>query len=305
MSDSLIKPVLALVAAAGCWGVATAISKQAVAQIPPQWLLSMQLAVSVALLLVLIWAQRLTIDWTPSVRRLGALGLLNPGLSYTLSLLGLARISASLSVLLWAVEPLLILALAWLVLGERLTLGRMMLILAGTGGVILALGGVSGGRVSLSGVTLTLAGVAACAVYTVLTRRHSGNEATLVIVTVQQMSALVMAVLLAVWLVPAGSGLMGVTGGALLQAALSGVLYYAAAFWFYLTGLRQVGAATAGLFINLIPVFGIGAGYLLLGETLGSVQWVGVVVIIASVTAVGLAPSARWVGGASGGETLR
>ena len=46
---------------------------------------------------------------------LGRLGLLNPGAAYALSLLGLTTITASLSVLLWALEPLMILFLAALV----------------------------------------------------------------------------------------------------------------------------------------------------------------------------------------------
>ena len=46
--------------------------------------------------------------------QLAWLGVLNPGVSYALSLAGLQRITASASALLWALEPILILALAWL-----------------------------------------------------------------------------------------------------------------------------------------------------------------------------------------------
>lgn len=40
------------------------------------------------------------------------LGVLNPGLAYLLGLIGRSQISASLSVLLWAVEPVAILGIA-------------------------------------------------------------------------------------------------------------------------------------------------------------------------------------------------
>lgn len=46
------------------------------------------------------------------MRRLSLLGVLNPGLAYALSIAGLAHVTASVSVLLWAIEPILILALA-------------------------------------------------------------------------------------------------------------------------------------------------------------------------------------------------
>jgi len=47
-----------------------------------------------------------------------------------------------------------------------------------------------------------------------------------------------------------------VAAAACLAAAASGVRYYGLAFWFYLTGLRQVSASVAGSLITLVPVFG-------------------------------------------------
>jgi drug/metabolite transporter (DMT)-like permease len=63
------------------------------------------------------------------------------------------------------------------------------------------------------------------------------------------------------------------------------MLYYALAFWLYLTGLRRIPAALAGLFLNLIPVFGVTTGYLL-GERLGFLQSLGSGLIIAAVGAM-------------------
>src|SRR5690606_28671881 len=84
-----------LVAAAACWGTATAISKRAVEEIAPLTLLPLELAVSVT---VLFAAAAITGDRTlPTNNRaaLGWLGVLNPGLAYALSLAGLVRITAS------------------------------------------------------------------------------------------------------------------------------------------------------------------------------------------------------------------
>ena len=278
-----------LAAAAACWGVATAVSKQAVSQIPPLLLLSVQLTVSVAVLLVLLGVQRVRIEWSPVMVRIGLLGVLNPGVSYTLSLLGLARITASLSVLLWAVEPVLIIGLAWAVLGKRMKPAAMVLSLAGVGGVMLMVAGRPSGGGSMSGVLLTLGGVASCAIYTVVAGKLAGDHSTLAVVTVQQGCALVWAVsLLAASIAVDPIDLAAVSAGAWMSAAGSGVIYYAAAFWFYLTGLRRMEAWVAGLSINLIPVFGVGAGYLLLGDDLSIMQWTGAVVIISSVTAIAL-----------------
>jgi len=47
------------------------------------------------------------------------LGVLNPGLAYAFGLAGLALISASASAVLWAIEPILIILLAWAALRPR------------------------------------------------------------------------------------------------------------------------------------------------------------------------------------------
>jgi probable blue pigment (indigoidine) exporter len=138
-------------------------------------------------------------------------------------------------------------------------------------------------------VALTLLGVAACAIYTVITKKWMVAESTLQVVALQQASALVFAVLLLGVSALAGYGAASVTisAEAWLSALVSGALYYAAAFWLYLTGLRRTNAATAGLYINLIPVFGIAASYTLLGERLSSRQWIGAILIVTTMFVVG------------------
>jgi probable blue pigment (indigoidine) exporter len=221
------------------------------------------------------------------MRRLAALGVLNPGISYALSLLGLARITASLSVLLWALEPVLILMLARGVLGDRLTRGRALAVTAALAGVVLIVwqGGAVG---DAGGVALTVAGVGACAVYTVLCRKLLTDDAALPVVLVQQASALVFAVALYAVATPAlaTAPLGQISGRAWASAIVSGILYYAVAFCFYLAGLKQVAAGTAGVYLTLIPVFGVTAAYLLLGEELTRRQWLGAGIVLVAVVAV-------------------
>jgi drug/metabolite transporter (DMT)-like permease len=66
-------------------------------------------------------------------------------------------------------------------------------------------------------------------------------------------------------------------------AVLSGIVYYALGFWFYITGLKNTSASLAGFFMNLLPVFGVGGAYLFLGERLNAIQWMGAILILFSV----------------------
>jgi drug/metabolite transporter (DMT)-like permease len=264
------------------------VSKRAVGEIPPLALLPTQLTVSVAALAIVTFLRGGGVAWSPDLHRMGLVGILNPGIAYVLSLMGLALITASMSVLLWAVEPLLISMLAVAVLRERVTVRHAL-------ATILAVAGVAalvfdGGSGAALGVALTLAGVCACAVYTVISRRLLGTEPALSVVLVQQLYALVFAVGMVgvaavVGLLPA---VRSVSATAWISAAISGLIYYAVAFWCYLNGLRGLPASAAAVFLNLVPVFGVAAGYVLLAERLSGRQWIGAAAVVVVVTTAAL-----------------
>ena len=285
-----------LVAAAACWGTATAISKRAVDEIAPLTLLPIQLAVSVGVLLVASLFTRERQLPAEHRARLAWLGVLNPGLAYALSLAGLSRITASASALLWATEPVLILLLAWCLLRQRPTAAIVACAAAALVGVPLVIAQPDV-KLSAVGVALTLAGVGACAVYTVISSQYLGTASTLGVVLVQQSAAFAFAVLLfggAVALDRVGE-LDDVSPIAWLSALTAGALYYGVAFWFYLRGLRTCSPAVAGLFINLVPVFGVTAAAVFLDERLVGRQWAGAAIVLAVVTALAFVSRGRIV----------
>lgn len=280
-------PAWSLVAAAACWGSATAISKRAVDEIAPLVLLPIELTVSVAVLLVAAAITRERKLPTANRAAFAWLGVLNPGVAYAFSLAGLALITASASAVLWAIEPVLIVVLAWAALRQRPGLTTLACAAAALGGVILVVAG-DDVRLSVGGVLLTLAGVSACAVYTVASSRYLSDHSALGVVLLQQLAALAFAVLIGAGAVVSGHGgsLGDVSAMGWASALVAGALYYGVAFWFYLRGLRTCPPAVAGVFINLVPVFGVTAAGLMLGERLDLRQWIGCAVTLAAVTAV-------------------
>lgn len=279
------RSLLALILAAASWGLGTVISKRAVDEIPPLTLLAIQLAASVITVAVVMRWRGIPIRDSSAPPALGRLGLLNPGLAYALSLLGLTSITASLSVLLWTAEPVLILLLATVVLNERVGLSFIALSAVALGGMLLVLYEPGTGG-ALGGIVLTLAGVACCAVYTVAARRWIGRaDDTASVVVTQQAWALVFASAILGATIVAGSAALPASVSALgwASAICSGLLYYGAAYWFYLSALRTVGAATAAAAFYLIPVFGVAGGITLLGEQLSPPQWVGASIVVVAV----------------------
>lgn len=289
------RDALALTLAAASWGLGTVISKWALEEIPPLVLLPIQLAASLVVLALLLRQRGLRFGVGHAAPLLGRLGILNPGLAYALSLIGLVSISASLSVLLWALEPLMILVLAGLVLRERLGPSLVILsLVAATGMAVVVYD--PGTRGQWPGVALTLAGVGCCAIYTVVARRWIGtSDSTVQVVATQQAYALAFAFIVAIGTVLLGGGIeLGtISPSAWLSAVTSGVLYYAAAYWLYLSALRGVPASFAAVSFYLVPVFGVTGGLLLLHEQLDGRQWIGVAVVVIAVLAIARLSVAR------------
>ena len=282
--------VTALICASACWGGATVITKSMLTAIPPLTLLVIQLGVSVFLLWLLVAVSSNFPTNRTHLLQLGLLGWLNPGISYTLSLIGLTTTTVSISTLLWATEPVLILALARLLLGEQLTPKLITFSAIALFGVILIGGSTlvdsTGG--DLYGSSLILLGVLCCAFYTVFARRFGSEFNPLFAVALQQSFALIW--VLAIW--PFELNRTGVESLRNLSmadwghAGTSGILYYALAFWFYLTGLSRVSAGVAGACLNLIPVFGISGAVLFLHERLSLIQWCGAMAILLAIFAI-------------------
>lgn len=281
-------PSACLVLASACWATGTIIAKQVLTSLPPISFLVLQLTPSVLLLWVVLIAARRPWVARRDLPPILLLGWLNPGLAYTLSMLGLVQTSASVAMLLWAAEPAMIIVLAWLFLRQRLSPGLIGLAILAASGVllvsnVLALGpGATPGH----GYALILGGVLCCAVYTVLSRRIVATADPLLIVAVQQSVALAWVV--TIWPLEGSSAadLLELPARDVAAGAISGVTYYVIAFWFYLRGLRSVPAGTAGMFFNLIPVFGIAAAYVFLDERLTASQWAGAIVILLAVLAL-------------------
>lgn len=282
MPMSSVRRLVPLLLAAACWGVGTVITKQVLDTFAPLVLLPLQLMCSCLFLAILILIRRDHLTWSPTGRRLSALGVLNPGLAYALGLVGLGSISASMSVLLWAAEPVLILllAVAWL----RESVPRRLAVALGAAllgvGLVVYQPGATG---DVMGIVLTLSAVACCAFYAVLTRRLLVDAAALPVVLAQQLAALLFALLVAATGALAGLSVgvpVPLAPGPWLAAAVGGVVYYGLAFWLFILGLKQVNAAVAGALLPLVPVFGLAGGYVV-GDRLSPMQWAGAAVVVA------------------------
>jgi len=278
--------VLLLVCAMASWGGGTVLSKQALGRgVAPLTLLAIELAASSLLLSLSAVVLRIRVSRSAALTKLALLGVLNPGAAYALGLLGLVSISASMSVLLWATEPVLIMLLAVLLLGERIAAATLVAMAIALTGVLLVVyrPGATG---DATGIGLTLGAVCACAFYTVLTRWFVLDDSSLGVVLVQQIVALLFAVALVVAATATGVSTVGLPADASTWglATASGTVYYGLAFWLFVGGLRGVPASVAASMYPLIPVFGLVAAFAI-GDRLAGQQWIGAALVVLATAA--------------------
>lgn len=223
-----------------------------------------------------------------TVLRLMALGVLQPGLAYSLSIIGLTMTSATIEALLFSTETLFIIGLAWPLLGERPNRLTIVAGMAGSIGVALVAAGGEAAHATHGGIlgpVLILAGVLAAAFYSVQLRREAVRLDVLSLIASCQTGGLVTAIL--GWLVwPEPDRLAHLTLQTMPLIALSGILMHALAFVLFAFQLQRMQAGTASLILLTTPVMTGVMAYVWLGDRLNPAQISGAIVVLISVLAV-------------------
>ena len=199
-----------------------------------------------------------------------------------------AQMGTGLASVLGNVQPLLVLVLGALFLGERLTRGKGLALAAGLVGVGLilypAISASAGGSGSAMGASLALGASAGAAVGSVVVKRIRVRPG-LVALTGWQLVIGSVPLLITAGLQPGGLAIRWTATFALvlLFLALLGTAL-PTTLWFWL--LQDEDAGRLSMFLFLIPVLGLGLGAVAFGERIGLLEGAGVLVIVLGLAAV-------------------
>jgi drug/metabolite transporter (DMT)-like permease len=279
---------LALLVAALCWGVSTALSKVAIAQLAPVDLFAIEVSTGAVCLGVAALARGAR-PGRPDGRVM-LLGVLEPGLAFLLFDVGIAHTAATDGALLLSTDSLFTAGLAAAFLGERLGPRLRLALAAGVAGSVLVSLNAGGGMGSLAGDALVLAASLSAAGYGVLARRVAPGRDTLSLTAVQMLVAAAIALAAAAGTLAGHHSRLGQADAGHLAAALGvGILASVVPFVLYNAAIARVTATAAGLTLTLVPLFGTLAALVLLHEGLTGVQLAGGACVLA---AAGLAATA-------------
>jgi drug/metabolite transporter (DMT)-like permease len=228
-------------------------------------------------------------DW-PAIRRgakaLIPLGIAGIGSHNALAYVGLNYTTATNGVLLNSVIPVVIVALSFVFLRERLSVRQALGIAISLGGVlaILSHGSLSELRaLKLNrGDVFVLLSLVLWSLYTIGLRwRPPGLSMLSFLFALAVIGDLA---ILPLYLAESALGRPMVwTWGAFAALAGVGLFSSVLAYIFWNRGVEQVGASVAGLFVHLMPVFGALLAWLFLDERMRAFHVIGIALILTGI----------------------
>lgn len=281
-------PYLLLVVPPLCWAGNFVVGRAVQGLVPPAALTFWRWVVAALVLMpltgLLLWRQRASAQ-----ARLGWLSLLalTGVLAFQYAVyVGLKTTPAITATLIVAIIPVVIPLIAFALDGERIhprQAGGIALSLLGVCVIILKgdLSGIDELRGSDGEIWLLFA-VLAWAVYSVLVRRRPAELAPTALLLAIVVFGLLMIAPLYGWELATGRS-FALTWEAALAIGYVGVFASVVAFLCWNEGVARFGAARAGLFIHLMPVFTALLALLFLGERLYLYHAVGIALVTAGI----------------------
>ena len=257
-------------------------------EIPPMAMTFFRWLFAILILAPFAWPH-LRRDW-PVIRAhwktmvlLGAIGVgTHNGLSY----LGLNFTTATNGVILNSFIPVMIITISWIFLHEKLTPLQVVGVMVSLAGVltVLSRGSIDtllGFRLNI-GDLFIIASMAMWAVYTIGLRwRPAGINMLSFLLVVAVIGDLCV---LPLWLGELALGRRILWSWTHLAALVAvGLFSSVLAYILWNRGVEAVGANVAGLFVHLMPVFGVLLAWLFLGERLAPFHVAGIALILAGI----------------------
>ena len=281
-----IKAVLMGLAFAFMWSSAFTSARVIVEYAPPLSALALRFLISGLIGVGIAWmlgqSARLTRrQWTGVL----VFGLCQNALYLGLNFVAMQTFPASLAAIIASTMPLLVALVGWGVFGTRVRPLGIIGLLAGLAGVVLIMGARLQGGIDLFGLILCVIGVMSLTVATLAVMGASSGGNVLMIVGLQMLvgSALLFipAVALETLVVTWNWQLITAFAYTVLVPGLAATLV-----WFLLVG--RIGAVKASTFHFLNPFLGVAVAAMLLGEKIGPLDVLGVVIIALGILAVQL-----------------
>lgn len=286
-----LRAILMGLAFALMWSSAFTSARMIVADAPPLTALALRFLVSgligIAIARALGQNWHLTrLQWRSTI----IFGICQNTLYLGLNFVAMQTVQASLAAIVASTMPLLVALAGWLAFGDKVRPLGIAGLVAGALGVSVIMGSRLNGGVDLQGLILCGLGVLALTFATLAVRGASSGGNLLMIVGLQM---LVGSALLAVAAVTLETWQVNWTPRLILAFTYTTLVPGLAATWVWFLLVNRIGAVRAATFHFLNPFLGVLIAWMLLNETLGLTDVLGVVIIAGGILAVQLSKQTR------------
>lgn len=229
---------------------------------------------------------------SPNLRRewraFALLAIFNVAVFIGLQTYAVAALPSGTAAILVYLQPILVGFLAWMMLGEPLSVGKVAGLLLGFSGIVaVSAGGVSS-EMPLYGILLGAGSALSWAVGTVYFKRVQGRVSALWSVALPFVAG--GAALTALALFTEGVGGVSWNGGLFASLAWASLLGIAAA-WVIFFGLVGAGEASrVSAYIFVVPVTAVAIGVVFLGEPLRATLLIGTALVACGILLVNRSP---------------
>ena len=212
-------------------------------------------------------------------------GVCQNALYLGLNFVAMQWIEASLASIIASSMPLMVAFAGWVILKDKLS--RIGLVGMGLGfsGVILIMGSRLGGGVDALGVVLCVIAAIALTVATLSMRNASSGGNLMMVVGLQMLVGSAVLAVVALLFEDMHVTFTWPLVGAFIYTTLAPGLL---ATWIWFSLVARIGAVRAATFHFLNPFFGVAVAAVVLGESLGMTDVIGVIIITVGILAVQL-----------------
>jgi len=209
------------------------------------------------------------------------LALLEPFFYFLGEAFGLTIVSATVGAVIIATIPLFVPFASFFIYKEQLTLmNRIGLVISFVGVLMVIFAKTEGLQASPKGVLLMFVAVFSAVGYTMVVKRLAEEYNPITITSYQSLYGLLMFIPLILILKEPVLDMKEATKTSLLAVTYLGVFGSGICFILLTIGIRELGAAKANVFGNLIPVVTAILAYFLLKESMPMLKILGILVVI-------------------------
>lgn len=265
-----------------CWGSMYVVSKIAMRTVPPVTLLALRYIVAIPVLFAILKLRgKLRAMERKDLMTAAAIGVIGYFMSFCLQMLGISRLTGSISSLLGAMNPIFIPILASFYLKERLTISKVLCVAVSMAGVVTIVG--VNGTVDVLGAGLMLLSVFLWSSATVIIRRIRGKYDPMQIAMLGMAFALP---LTGAWAaVELQSAAFSLPLESLLAVLFMGIVGTAVAHTLWNTSLSLMDASFCSMFYPMQPLVSSVLGVLILGERITVNFLVGGLIVCCGIVA--------------------